>query len=121
MQELVRKINDGRYKVTATDEPVYIETCLFLLECLQTVEENRITVDALDTTPFIAAEFSEYRLHEVNRASFKSEQRGRQDSSDDYNTSQGSAMLSRFDEDEVEDSDVILTARRSQMREILIQ
>ena len=45
----------------------------------------------------------------------------RDDNSDDYNTSQGSAMLSIFDDNEVEQEDVILTARRSMMREILIR
>ena len=38
MRELVRKINDGRYKLSVTGERVKIETCLFLLECLQTIE-----------------------------------------------------------------------------------
>lgn len=43
MTELVRKINDGRYKVSIEDgEIIKIETCLFLLECLQTLENNRI-------------------------------------------------------------------------------
>ena len=39
MRELVRKINDGRYKLSVDGESVKVETCLFLLECLQTHEE----------------------------------------------------------------------------------
>ena len=58
MQELVRKINDGRYKLSLSDEPVYIETCLFLLDCLQTIEENRSSVEALGSAPLISTEFS---------------------------------------------------------------
>ena len=34
MRELVRKINDGRYKVSVDGEEVTLEICLFLLECL---------------------------------------------------------------------------------------
>ena len=73
MQELVRKINDGRYKVSANEEPVYIETCLFLLECLQTIEENRIKVEELNTVPLISAEFSNFTLHNINKATFEKE------------------------------------------------
>ena len=48
MTELVRKINDGRYKVSIEDgEIIKIETCLFLLECLQTLETNRIQAQDL--------------------------------------------------------------------------
>lgn len=43
MKELVRRINDGRYKFSVEEEEhIKIETCLFLLDCLQTTEENRI-------------------------------------------------------------------------------
>jgi len=31
MKDLIAKINDGRYKVSAKNEPVTIETCLFLV------------------------------------------------------------------------------------------
>lgn len=34
MGNLVRKINDGRYKLAIENENVKIETCLFLLDCL---------------------------------------------------------------------------------------
>ena len=47
MRQLIRKINDGRYRVTGQQqtEKIAIETCLFLLECLQSIEENRMSID----------------------------------------------------------------------------
>ena len=48
MRELVRKINDGRYKLSVEgDNCVKIEICLFLLDCLQTIESNRINSNEL--------------------------------------------------------------------------
>ena len=63
MQELVRKINDGRYKVESEQEPIYIETCLFMLDCLQTIEENRKNIQELGDSPLISPEFAGYELH----------------------------------------------------------
>ena len=55
MRELVRKINDGRYKLSIEGgDCVKIETCLFLLECLQTQEENRILAKDLVDHPYIS-------------------------------------------------------------------
>ena len=55
MRELVRKINDGRYKLSIEGgDHVKIETCLFLLECLQTQEENRILAKDLVDHPYIS-------------------------------------------------------------------
>ena len=34
MASLVRKINDGRYKLQVEGEKIKIEVCLFLLDCL---------------------------------------------------------------------------------------
>ena len=57
MRELVRKINDGRYKLAIqSGEHIKIETCLFLLDCLQTLEENRIMASELINHPFISDE-----------------------------------------------------------------
>ena len=41
MKDLIRQINDGRYKLSIESEPISIETCIFLLECLQTFESER--------------------------------------------------------------------------------
>lgn len=46
MKDLISKINDGRYKVSL-EEPITIECCLFLVQCLQMDENNRIPVEEL--------------------------------------------------------------------------
>ena len=33
MKDLIAKINDGRYKLSLK-EPIYLETCLFLVQCM---------------------------------------------------------------------------------------
>lgn len=74
LQELVRNINDGRYKLTdGPDGPVYVETCLFLLECLQNVEENRMSIEELAMTPYISSEFADVPLHVLDKIDFKNE------------------------------------------------
>ena len=120
MRELVRKINDGRYKLSVTGERVKIETCLFLLECLQTIESHRITVGELGGHPLISEEMLEHNLHNIDNESFEREQ-GSKEMFSDFNSSQGSAMLSRFDDTEIMEEDVILTSKRSYQRELLIK
>ena len=78
MKELVRKINDGRYKLTIEGgERVKIETCLFLLECLQILEVNRIECRDLVDTPFISDEMDDFEFHDVDKAMFEAETGGR--------------------------------------------
>ena len=78
MKELVRKINDGRYKLTIEGgERVKIETCLFLLECLQILEVNRIECRDLVDTPFISDEMDDFEFHDVDKALFEAETGGR--------------------------------------------
>ena len=62
MQDLIRKINDGRYRVSRPDldEEISIEMALFLLECLQSIEANRISFDQLCEHPFV-----HYKLKDV--------------------------------------------------------
>ena len=120
MRDLVRKINDGRYKLSVTGERVKIETCLFLLECLQTIEQNRITVGELGGHPLISEEMAPHSLHDINIEAFDRDQ-GSKEMFSDFNSSQGSAMLSRFDDTEIMDNDVILTSKRSYQRELLIK
>lgn len=67
MRELVRKINDGRYKLAVEGEYIKLETCLFLLECLQTMEENRIEIGQLIDHPLISAEMENFPLHDLDR------------------------------------------------------
>ena len=121
MRELVRKINDGRYKVSVDGEDVKLEICLFLLECLQTHEDERIQVTELLYHPLISEEFLYFALHELDRKQFQKEVGTKEYFSEDYNSSQGSAMLSRFDDTTIMDDDIILTSRRSFQRQILVK
>jgi serine/threonine protein kinase len=57
MKDLIAKINDGRYKVSL-EEPVCVETCLFMVQCLQMNENDRIPVEELTEHPFIADELA---------------------------------------------------------------
>ena len=52
MKDLIAKINDGRYKVSL-EEPACVETCLFMVQCLQMNENDRIPVEELTEHPFI--------------------------------------------------------------------
>ena len=54
VKNVLRKIHKGSYELALQKEPVYIETCLFLLECLQMHEKHRMNVDGLLTAPFIS-------------------------------------------------------------------
>ena len=72
MKELVRKINDGRYKLAVEgDAHIKIETCLFLLDCLQTLEENRILAADLIDHPYISDEMIQFELHDLDKDDFK--------------------------------------------------
>ena len=54
MKDLIAKINDGRYKLTLK-EPITIECSLFLIQCLQSNEADRIPMEELQDHPFISA------------------------------------------------------------------
>lgn len=66
MKDLISKINDGRYKVSTNNEPIHIETCLFLVQCLQMNENDRIPVEELSEHPFIAEELKTSSLNELD-------------------------------------------------------
>ena len=53
MKDLIAKINDGRYKLSLS-EPVCVETCLFLVQCMQMNEVDRVPINELGEHPFIA-------------------------------------------------------------------
>lgn len=55
MSELLQKINDGKYTVE-TKDPLTIECSLFLTQCLQANESDRINMQDLKDHPFIANE-----------------------------------------------------------------
>lgn len=57
MQELLNKINEGRY-ILQTQEPVSIECALFLTQCLQANESERISMQDLMNHPFLTTDDS---------------------------------------------------------------
>jgi serine/threonine protein kinase len=52
MKDLVAKINKGDYLV-GLKEPILIECALFLTQCLQANEADRITADEIVNHPFL--------------------------------------------------------------------
>ena len=75
VNKVLRRIQKGWYEVTLQSEPVCIETCLFLLECLQMHEKDRMDVDGLLTVPFISEEYAMRQLHTVTKSIYGSFQR----------------------------------------------
>ena len=67
VDELLVRIKDGWYNVVGRGEPVYIETCMFLLESLQLHENNRMDIEGLLSIPLISEEYAGYGLHEIDR------------------------------------------------------
>lgn len=55
MKDLIAKINAGKYTLS-TKDPLTIECCLFLSQCLQANESDRISADDLSVHPFINIE-----------------------------------------------------------------
>ena len=70
---LLRKIKDGRYKMAPRGEQVCIETCLFLLECLQMHPDDRLKLGNLLNSPLISNEYARIRLHELSMSSLESD------------------------------------------------
>lgn len=54
MAELLAKINEGKYTVH-TKEPLSIECAMFLTQCLQANESDRINMADLMNHPFITS------------------------------------------------------------------
>jgi len=52
MKDLINKINDGKYMLKL-EEPITIECALFLSQCLQTNESDRLNMEQLIEHPFI--------------------------------------------------------------------
>ena len=55
MNELLTKINEGKYVVQTLD-PLSIQCALFLTQCLQANEADRINMAELQNHPFLASE-----------------------------------------------------------------
>lgn len=98
MKDLVAKINDGRYKVSL-NEDIKVETCLFLVQCLQMHENDRIPVEELSEHPFIAEELLGTPLSTLDIDTFNNEVKHTEKiRSSSISSCNQSLMGSRFDD-----------------------
>lgn len=112
MKDLIAKINDGRYKVSL-QEDIKVETCLFLVQCLQMNESDRIPVEELGDHPFIAEELLSTPLTTLDIDTFNEEAAGGDDKREStVSTSTTKLMPSRFDDTVIHETDVILTTKK---------
>ena len=113
MKDLISKINDGRYKVSL-QEPIYVETCLFLVQCLQMSENDRLPVEELSNHPFISEELMSVPLTMLDIGSFNDEVEDSEKANlrmSHMSNASCSVMTGRFDDTVIKDTDVILTTR----------
>ena len=110
MKDLISKINDGRYKLSL-QEPIYVETCLFLVQCLQMNENDRLPVEELSNHPFISEELISVPLTVLNIESFNEEVEDTSKQNVRMSNQSCSVMAGRFDDTVIKDTDVILTTR----------
>ena len=110
MKDLISKINDGRYKLSL-QEPIYVETCLFLVQCLQMSENDRLPVEELSNHPFISEELISVPLTTLDIESFNSEVEDTPNKNVRMSNASCSVMTGRFDDTVIKDTDVILTTR----------
>ena len=110
MEELISKVNDGRYKLSL-QEPIYVETCLFLAQCLQMNENDRISVEELLNHPFISEELMSVPLTMLDIESFNGEVEDSSKANLRMSNASCSVMPGRFDDTVIKNTDVILTTR----------
>ncbi len=122
MKDLIAKINDGRYKLSL-NEPVCVETCLFLVQCMQMNEADRVPINELGEHPFIADDLLKNPRSPINIILFNeemSQSKSRGSISSMTQDKSSSAMTSRFDDTVIKDTDVILTTKASDQVRILL-
>ena len=120
MKDLIAKINDGRYKVSLKSEPIAVQTCLFMVQCMQMNEGDRIPVEELTEHPFIEGQLMSQALTPLDVLAFNEDmQRSNKHYSGVSNTGT-SAMTSRFEDTVILDTDVILTTKASEQVRILL-
>ena len=71
-KKVLKNIQRGWYEIALKSEPLYIETCLFLLECLQMQETDRMSVDSLLTAPLISEEYAMHQMHSLDKSIYGS-------------------------------------------------
>ncbi len=72
MKDLIAKINKGDYNI-AIREPITIECALFLTQCLQANENDRLNVEQLIDHPFLeksGASGENFKLNKLDKVSF---------------------------------------------------
>ena len=72
MKDLIQKINKGDYTVTLK-EPISVEAALFLTQCLQANEDDRLNVEQLVDHPFFNVKANEngfIKLTSLDRVSY---------------------------------------------------
>ena len=123
-EQLMNKMKDGRYRVRSNGEPVSIEACLFLLECLQIHEGDRIDVDLLLSSPFINEALSGVKLHELDHATFAQElqaENAREEECDSSDESVESPLTRNTEKLVCSENEIDLTIKPSLMREVLVR
>ena len=113
MKDLISKINDGRYKLSL-QEPIYVETCLFLVQCLQMSENDRLPVEELSNHPYISEELINVPLTVLDIESFNNEIDDTSKTNVRLSMQSCSVMTGRFDDTVIKDTDVILTTKATQ-------
>ena len=124
MKDLISKINDGRYKLSCIDsEPIYIETCLFLVQSLVMSETLRLPIEEMTVHPFIAEELISTPLSALDIETFNDDMQSaskNQKTNDCSLLSSTSEMVSRFENTMITETDVVLSTRvRDQVRTLL--
>lgn len=62
LEDLVSKIDKGDYFVNGKDEEMTVECALFLSQCLQSDEMNRIDADYLVVHPFLSLDLKQTEI-----------------------------------------------------------
>jgi serine/threonine protein kinase len=119
MKDLIAKINDGRYKLTL-QEPICVETCLFLIQCMQMNEGDRIPVEELTEHPYICEALMSTPLTSLDIEAFNNDMLASSRHFSGFDNTGGSNMTSRFEDTVILDTDVVLTTKASDQVRILL-
>ena len=85
------------------------------------MEDGRMAATELADHPYISNAMMQFALNDIDVEAFEEEAGDRDKFLEESESDAGSAMLSRFDNTEILDEDVVLTSRRSNQREILVK
>ena len=121
MKDLIAKINDGRYNL-ALDEPITVECALFLTQCLQMNENERIPVDELQQHPFISETFVKLPLTILDVERFSKEMaRQKRYSISSASYAPNAQVPTNVTDSNTDDNQVILTTKACDQKAILVR